>query len=140
LAWQIGVWDRISQIYLREIDKRFEPVVEQLIARAALAPGQYVLDLGTGTGSVAIRAASLVGPSGQVSVNADISVSATQAHAAHLCSSNFTDVNEKTARFPLVGCEPWLYDECSARPDMTGHTGDRALEPLECHDPADRAE
>jgi SAM-dependent methyltransferase len=67
LAWQIGVWDRISQIYLREIDKRFEPVVEQLIARAALAPGQYVLDLGTGTGSVAIRAASLVGPSGQVS-------------------------------------------------------------------------
>jgi len=67
LAWQIGVWDRISQIYLREIDKRFEPVVEQLIARAALAPGQDVLDLGTGTGSVAIRAASLVGPSGQVS-------------------------------------------------------------------------
>ena len=67
LAWQIGVWDRISQIYLREIDKRFEPVVEQLIARAALAPGQYVLDLGTGTGSVAIRAASVVGPSGQVS-------------------------------------------------------------------------
>lgn len=67
LVWQIGVWDRISQIYLREIDKRFEPVVEQLIARAALAPGQYVLDLGTGTGSVAIRAASLVGPSGQVS-------------------------------------------------------------------------
>jgi SAM-dependent methyltransferase len=67
LAWQIGVWDRISQIYLREIDKRFEPVVEQLIARAALAPGQYVLDLGTGTGSVAIRVASLVGPSGQVS-------------------------------------------------------------------------
>jgi len=67
LAWQIGVWDRISQIYLREIDKRFEPVVEQLFARAALAPGQDVLDLGTGTGSVAIRAASLVGPSGQVS-------------------------------------------------------------------------
>ena len=67
LAWQIGVWDQISQIYLREIDKRFEPVVEQLIARAALAPGQYVLDLATGTGSVAIRAASVVGPSGQVS-------------------------------------------------------------------------
>jgi SAM-dependent methyltransferase len=67
LAWQTGVWDCISQIYLREIDKRFEPVVDQLIARAALTPGQHVLDLGTGTGSVAIRAASLVGPSGQVS-------------------------------------------------------------------------
>jgi SAM-dependent methyltransferase len=67
LSWQTGIWDRISQIYLREIDKRFEPVTEQLIARAALTPGQYVLDLGSGTGSVAIRAASLVGPSGQVS-------------------------------------------------------------------------
>ena len=52
LAWQIRVWDRISQIYLREIDKRFEPVVEQLFARAALAPGQYVLDLGTGTAAL----------------------------------------------------------------------------------------
>jgi SAM-dependent methyltransferase len=67
LAWQAGVWDRMSQIYVREVDKRFEPVVEELIARAALAPGQHVLDLGTGTGSVAIRAASLVGPGGQVS-------------------------------------------------------------------------
>src|ERR1700757_2924251 len=67
LAWQAGVWDRMSQIYVREVDNRFEPVVEQLIARAALTPGQHVLDLGTGTGSVAIRAASLVGPYGQVS-------------------------------------------------------------------------
>jgi hypothetical protein len=23
LAWQVSVWDRISQIYLREVDKRF---------------------------------------------------------------------------------------------------------------------
>lgn len=67
LAWQTGVWDRISQIYLGEIDKRFVPVVEQLAARAALVPGQRVLDLGTGTGSVALRAAALVTPGGQVS-------------------------------------------------------------------------
>lgn len=26
--WQVGVWDRISQLYLREVDARFAPVVD----------------------------------------------------------------------------------------------------------------
>lgn len=72
LAWQTGVWDRISEIYVREIDRRFAPVVESLIGRAALRDGEHVLDLGTGTGAVALRAASLVGPLGRV-VGVDIS-------------------------------------------------------------------
>ena len=55
LAWQTGVWNRISDIYLREIDQRFAPVVEAVIARAALASGEDVLDLGSGTGAVATR-------------------------------------------------------------------------------------
>ncbi len=66
LEWQVGVWNRISDIYLREIDRRFAPVVEAAIARAALAPGEDVLDLGTGTGAVAHRAAAVVSPSGSV--------------------------------------------------------------------------
>jgi ubiquinone/menaquinone biosynthesis C-methylase UbiE len=41
-------------------------VVEQVIRRAALSLGQHVLDLGTGTGSVALQAASLVAPHGDV--------------------------------------------------------------------------
>ena len=72
LAWQVDIWDRISQLYLREVDKRFAPIVEQVIRRAALEPGQNVLDLGTGTGAVALQAAPLVGPIGQV-VGSDIS-------------------------------------------------------------------
>jgi SAM-dependent methyltransferase len=72
LAWQVGVWDRMSDIYRREIDRRFTPVVENVIARADLRPGQRVLDLGTGTGAVAERAAALVGPSGEV-LGVDIS-------------------------------------------------------------------
>src|SRR5215831_4580479 len=66
LKWQVGVWDRISPIYLRAIDNRFTGVVDALIQRSALQSGQQVLDLGTGTGSVAIKAASLVMPGGNV--------------------------------------------------------------------------
>jgi SAM-dependent methyltransferase len=66
LAWQLGVWDEISRLYAREVDKRFAPVVEEVITRVTLQAGQRVLDLGTGTGSVAIRAATLVAPGGQI--------------------------------------------------------------------------
>ncbi len=71
-AWQTGVWNRISDIYLREIDRRFAPVVEALVGRAELRTGEQVLDLGTGTGVVAQRAAGIVGPNGHV-VGVDIS-------------------------------------------------------------------
>lgn len=86
LAWQVGVWDRISQIYLREVDKRFASVVEHVVRRAGLEPGQRVLDLGTGTGAVAIRSARLIAPGGQV-VGIDISpqmLALAQQQAAEL--------------------------------------------------------
>ena len=66
LQWQVGVWDRISQLYLCEIDPRFTPVVGGVIRRAGLKPGEKVLDLGTGTASLAIEAATLVGATGRV--------------------------------------------------------------------------
>src|SRR3954463_6173747 len=66
LAWQTGVWDRMSAIYLREIDQRFAPVVEATLARAALGAGERGLGLRTGTGAVAKRAAALVGETGRV--------------------------------------------------------------------------
>ena len=72
LAWQTGIWNRISDIYVREIDRRFVPVVEALVGRATLLGGEQVLDLGTGTGAVAQRAAAIVGPRGCV-VGVDIS-------------------------------------------------------------------
>lgn len=71
-TWQVGVWDKISQLYVREIDRRFEPVVDGVIARAGLKPGEDVLDLGTGTGTVAARAAAAVAPDGSV-IAVDIS-------------------------------------------------------------------
>jgi SAM-dependent methyltransferase len=72
LGWQTGIWNRISDIYVHEIDRRFVPVVEALVGRATLVGGEHVLDLGTGTGAVAQRAAAMVGPHGRV-VGVDIS-------------------------------------------------------------------
>ena len=90
LGWQIGVWDRMSDVYLRQIDQRFVPVVEQVIERAALQAGQQVLDLGTGTGSVAIEAARRVAPGGSV-IGTDVSpemLSLAQKRAAGLGLEN----------------------------------------------------
>lgn len=66
LGWQVGVWNTISQLYWSEIDRRFDPVVRGVVARAAPRRGEAVLDLGTGTGTVAALAASAVGPDGDV--------------------------------------------------------------------------
>ena len=66
LAWQIGVWDGMAHPYEREVDRRFASVVEGVVQRARLQAGDQVLDLGTGTGAVAVRAASLVGAAGHV--------------------------------------------------------------------------
>jgi enediyne biosynthesis protein CalE5 len=71
-SWQREIWDQYPDVYVREVDRRFAPVVDGVTARAALRPGLSVLDLGTGTGSVALRAAGLVAPGGRV-VGVDIS-------------------------------------------------------------------
>jgi SAM-dependent methyltransferase len=66
LKWQVGVWDRISPIYLLEVDSRFTKVISGVMHRAMLQPGEQVLDLGTGTGSIAVEAAASVMPGGNV--------------------------------------------------------------------------
>ena len=65
-AWQVGVWNNMAEVYRQEIDKRFAPIIEHVLARADLRPGQTVMDLGTGTGSVAFAASAQVGPSGRI--------------------------------------------------------------------------
>jgi SAM-dependent methyltransferase len=44
----------------------FDPLTERLFRDAGIGPGQRVLDIGSGVGDVAILAARLVGPSGEV--------------------------------------------------------------------------
>jgi ubiquinone/menaquinone biosynthesis C-methylase UbiE len=45
---------------------RIAPITERLFREAGIGPGQRVLDLGSGMGDVAILAARIVGPSGEV--------------------------------------------------------------------------
>ncbi|TAK66336.1 MAG: methyltransferase domain-containing protein [Dehalococcoidia bacterium] len=59
-------WDRMAADYHQEEDPRFAPAVAHVVDGAQLRPGDAVLDLGTGTGSVALKAAQAVGPGGSV--------------------------------------------------------------------------
>jgi SAM-dependent methyltransferase len=92
LQWQVGVWDRMSDLYLREVDRRFTPVVENVLERAELRPGERVLDLGTGTGSVAVRAAGFVGPSGRIT-GVDISPDMLALARRRVVESGYTNVD-----------------------------------------------
>lgn len=109
LAWQTGVWDRISRIYLDEIDERFAAVVEQVIARAHLEQGQTVLDLGTGTGAVALRAGSLVGSSGHV-IGVDISPDMLALAQRRVEESAVTNISFREGRAEAIPAEDGTFD------------------------------
>jgi len=109
VAWQIGVWDRMSDVYLREIDRRFAPVVEQVIARARLAAGERVLDLGTGTGAVAERAAELVGSEGLV-VGVDISPEMLRVAHQRMVARGLMQVSLREGRAEAAPAENEVFD------------------------------
>jgi SAM-dependent methyltransferase len=94
LAWQVGVWDRMADPYLREVDSRFEPVIEQLLLRARLQAGENVLDLGTGTGAAALVASKIVGSSGHVTA-IDISREMLAIAEARAASGNLANISLK---------------------------------------------
>src|SRR5713226_1893472 len=79
---------------------RLAPLTERLFREAGIGPGQRVLDLGSGVGDVAMLAACLVGPSGEVvGVERDAhSIARARARVAEagLRNVSFTesDVNE----------------------------------------------
>jgi SAM-dependent methyltransferase len=109
LRWQVGVWDRISQLYLREIDPRFAPVVGGVIGRADLKPGEQVLDLGTGTGSLAIEAAILVNASGRVT-GLDISPEMLSLAKGRIAESGRTNIELREGRAEEIPAEDAAFD------------------------------
>lgn len=109
LEWQIGVWNRISDIYLRKIDQRFAPVVGEVIARAGLKVGDSVLDLGTGTGAVAERAAPIVGLKGQV-VGIDISPDMVAVARKRMVAQGIRNVSLREGRAESLSDDDDAFD------------------------------
>jgi SAM-dependent methyltransferase len=109
LAWQVGVWDRISDAYLREIDARFEGVTSGCIRRGALQPGESVLDLGTGTGAVAALAAEAVGPAGHV-LGVDISKDMLARAAARMADLGLGTVELQEGRAEGIPAADGAFD------------------------------
>lgn len=109
LEWQVGVWDRISQLYRREIDPRFAPVVQNVLRRGGLKPGDRVLDLGTGTGAVAIGAAALVGPTGRVT-GVDISPEMLALARRWVAESGHTSIDLREGRAEQLPAEDGSVD------------------------------
>jgi precorrin-6B methylase 2 len=108
-AWQTGVWDRISDVYQREIDVRFAPVVEGCISRAGLRAGQSVLDLGTGTGAVAVRAAAAVGPEGRVTA-VDLSSEMLELARRRVEAAQLTNVEIRKGRAEEIPAPDAAFD------------------------------
>jgi SAM-dependent methyltransferase len=103
-AWQIGVWDQMSGIYQQEIDTRFGPVTEHLLRRAKLKSAETVLDLGTGTGSVAIAAAAKLGPDGRI-IAVDISREMLDKARARIQAHSFNNVEFAEGRAEEIPAE-----------------------------------
>lgn len=63
--YPLGSTDAEHERLIRQA-ARLAPLSERLFREAGIGPGQRVLDLGSGVGDVAMLAARLVGPSGEV--------------------------------------------------------------------------
>lgn len=83
-----------------EIEASHRPVLDVLMARAALAPGNHVLDIGIGSGSSTIAAAEAVGERGHVT-GVDISPPFA-ARAAARVPLNVTIVNADAGSHPFA--------------------------------------
>ena len=59
-------WEQTSAHYAIDRPQIFQRFADRLVALLSWSPGQWVLDVGTGTGVVALRAVERVGTSGHV--------------------------------------------------------------------------
>ena len=130
LAWQVGVWDRMSDVYLREVDKRFAQVIEHVIGRAQLRPGQQVLDLGAGTGAAALRAAPMVAPRGEV-LGVDISPEMLAVAERRVAKLGLTNLHFREGRAEEIPAEDGAFDAILASLSLM-YVIDRSAAAREC--------
>ena len=83
------------------MDRILKPVLDLILDRAALKPGDRVIDIGCGTGASVLAAAQAVGPEGHVA-GYDISPSLLQTAAlrtANLANVSLTEADAQSAAF-----------------------------------------
>lgn len=96
------------------LDAQMAPITELLVAATGLRPGDRVLDVGTGTGPIARRAATIVGPQGSVT---GLDVAADMVAAAHEATSE--DPEAAPIRYVVDDATQWstaeLFDVVMSR-------------------------
>ena len=104
--YALGYTNAVHDRLIRQA-ARIAPITERLFREAGIGPGQRVLDLGSGVGDVAMLAARLVGPSGEVvGIERDASsIARANARVAEAGLRNVTfiqtDVNQITSDQPF---------------------------------------
>jgi SAM-dependent methyltransferase len=102
---QRSIWNGVSRGWRRwggEFERGAATVTERLLELAGVAPGQHVLDVGSGTGQPALPAARAVAPTGLV-VGVDLSpamVAAARAAADGAGNVDFVVGDVETAALP----------------------------------------
>src|SRR5215467_15846591 len=103
----LGSTDAEQERLIRQA-ARLDPYTERLFREAGMGPGQRILDIGSGVGDVAMLAARLVGPSGEiVGVERDArSIARARARVAEAGLHNVTfmqsDVSQVTSVRPSM--------------------------------------
>ena len=115
-----SMWASVAdrwEIHADELDASRADVTAALLARAALRPGDRVLELACGPGGTGLAAAPLVGPRGEV-VLTDVVPAMTRIAARRAAASGLTnvrtrdrdleDIAEPSASFDAVLCREGL--------------------------------
>jgi ubiquinone/menaquinone biosynthesis C-methylase UbiE len=85
-------WDLAEPHYERYWRRQLQPVHDEVLSLAALAPGQAVLDVACGTGIVTLRAAQRVGAGGRVT-GLDLSPEMAESTAKAAAAAGLANVD-----------------------------------------------
>jgi SAM-dependent methyltransferase len=109
------LWDAVSrgwQRWRREFERGGAAVSAQLLERAGVAPGHFVLDVGSGVGEPALTAARAVGPDGRV---VGVDLSPTMVAAARAAAAAVPNVEFVAGAVETAGLRPRSFDVALSR-------------------------
>jgi SAM-dependent methyltransferase len=96
-------------VHADDLDARSAQVTARMLARAAVAPGDRVLELACGPGGTGLAAAAVVGPSGEV-VLSDVAEEMTAVAAARAADRGITNVRTATLDLEQIAEADESYD------------------------------